>query len=359
MAAPKVFVSSTCFDLGEVREQLKQFIRSYGFEPVLSENGDVFYHPDLHTHESCVHEVSNCQLFVLIIGGRFGGKYVSDKAKSITNAEYVAAREKNIPVFTYVRDVVLHSHNIFNQNKKKEFVADIDYPGIEKQEHAMDIFKFIDDVRRSPSNNAFERFNGFHDIELHLRKQWAGLFYDLLKSREVKAQIDITNHLVSNLSASSQKLEELVKSLYIASSGDAAEREIELIEVFSGVETFYEYSLRPSWLNENEYLLDVAKINVEEISEVSPVGLSCDKYLIATGLFKPTMVPVFDEDDGILTGEYEDGFECVVTRELNTKFILDGDFYQKAAKYYEGSVVRSTKDQRKKALARVVERYSI
>jgi len=326
---------------------------------VLSENGDVFYHPDLHTHESCVHEVSNCQLFVLIIGGRFGGKYISDKAKSITNAEYVAAREKNIPVFTYVRDVVLHSHNIFNQNKKKEFVADIDYPGIEKQEHALDIFRFIDDVRRSPSNNAFERFNSFHDIELHLRKQWAGLFYDLLKSREVKAQIDITNHLVSNLAASSQKLEELVKSLYISSNGDTAQKEIELIEVFSGVESFYECSLRPSWLKENEYLLDVDKIDLDKVAEISPVEHGCYFYLVATGLFEPTMVPVFNEDDDDLTGEYVDGLECVVTRESSSHFILDGDFYQKAAKYYEGSMVKSTKDQRKKALLRVVERYSI
>ena len=57
---------------------------------------DVFYHPDLHTHESCIHEISNCQLFVLIIGGRFGELSNIDKIKSITNAEYDAARELNI-----------------------------------------------------------------------------------------------------------------------------------------------------------------------------------------------------------------------------------------------------------------------
>ncbi len=50
MAVPKVFVSSTCFDLSEIREQLSRFISNYGFESVLSEHGDVFYHPDLHTH---------------------------------------------------------------------------------------------------------------------------------------------------------------------------------------------------------------------------------------------------------------------------------------------------------------------
>lgn len=73
MANPRVFVSSTCYDLGEVRDSLYSFIKSYNFDPVLSERGDVFYHPELHTHDSCIKEIENCQIFVLIIGGRFGG----------------------------------------------------------------------------------------------------------------------------------------------------------------------------------------------------------------------------------------------------------------------------------------------
>ena len=37
MAVPRVFVSSTCYDLKYIRENLKYFIRSLGYEPVLSE----------------------------------------------------------------------------------------------------------------------------------------------------------------------------------------------------------------------------------------------------------------------------------------------------------------------------------
>jgi hypothetical protein len=180
MAVPKVFISSTCFDLSEVREQLSRFISSYGFEPVLSEHGDVFYHPDLHTHEACVHEVTNCQLFILIVGGRFGGEYISDKSKSITNAEYDAAKRHDIPVFTYVRTAVLSNHHIYQENKNKPFASDIDYPAIDKQKYAVDIFNFIDQVRRSPINNALEGFENFSDIESSIRKQWAGMFFDFI-----------------------------------------------------------------------------------------------------------------------------------------------------------------------------------
>lgn len=34
---PTVFVSSTCFDLSQVRHDMKQFIETIGYEPLLSE----------------------------------------------------------------------------------------------------------------------------------------------------------------------------------------------------------------------------------------------------------------------------------------------------------------------------------
>ena len=100
MAIPRVFISSTCYDLSEVRDTLVTFIQSFGFEDTLSERGDVFYHPDLHTDKACMREISNCHLLILIIGGRFGGTYITDTSKSIVNAEYEAARQLKIPVFT-------------------------------------------------------------------------------------------------------------------------------------------------------------------------------------------------------------------------------------------------------------------
>lgn len=90
MATPRVFISSTCYDLKYIRENLKYFIRTLGYEPILSEEGDVFYNPSLHTHEACLSEVSSCQMLVLIIGGRYGGEF-KESVKSITNFEYEAA----------------------------------------------------------------------------------------------------------------------------------------------------------------------------------------------------------------------------------------------------------------------------
>ena len=97
---------------------------------------------------------------------------------------------------------VLSSHHVYKQNKDNDFVGKIEYPSIEKNEHALEIFRFIDEVRRAPNNNSLESFEKFTEIETHLRKQLAGMFFDFLKTREVKHQIDATNHLISGLASS-------------------------------------------------------------------------------------------------------------------------------------------------------------
>lgn len=214
MAAPRVFISSTCFDLAEVRDSLVSFCHGFGFEVALSEKGDVFYHPDLHTHESCVNEVSNCQLFILIIGGRFGGKYKVDPTKSITNAEYNAAKVAGIPVFTFVKEDVLADHNVYQKNKGKEFSTDIEYPSMEKQSYAENIFNFLDSVRGSNVNNGFFGFRNARDLHENLRKQWAGMFFEFLSQRNVSNQLKSTSESITNLSIASKKIEELVKNIY-------------------------------------------------------------------------------------------------------------------------------------------------
>lgn len=227
MAIPRVFISSTCYDLSEVRDALVTFIKSFGFEDALSERGDVFYHPDLHTHESCIREISNCNLLVLIIGGRFGGTYTADTSKSIVNAEYEAARELNIPVFTFIKKDVLHDHKLYERNKNN---VNITYPSIEKQEYAKNIFEFINVVRKSPINNGLFEFQFSRDIEEILKKQWAGIFYEYLSDKANKSKLESANQTLSQLNTMSKKIEELVENIYRKVDEPQADTVIENID---------------------------------------------------------------------------------------------------------------------------------
>ena len=46
MAKPRVFISSTFYDLRQVRQDLDQFIMSLGYEPNRNEEGDIPYGKD-------------------------------------------------------------------------------------------------------------------------------------------------------------------------------------------------------------------------------------------------------------------------------------------------------------------------
>jgi hypothetical protein len=211
MASPRIFISSTCYDLKHIRESLKYFVSNLGYEPVLSDDGDVFYNPSKHTHESCIDEVSNCQMFVLIIGGRYGGKF-QGSSESITNEEYRIAFENNIPVFTLVDSSVLADHHLYQSNSKNDEIDrdKVNYPASDN----IKIFEFINEVRTHSVNNAINPFSNFLDIETYLRKQWAGMLFDFLLKSKNETQAALTNSLLSDLTLASKKTEELLKFVY-------------------------------------------------------------------------------------------------------------------------------------------------
>jgi hypothetical protein len=175
MPAPRVFVSSTCYDLRYIRENLNIFIKGLGFEPVLSEKGNIYYNPGMHVQESVLAEVSNCQLFVLIIGGRFGSKY-KDSPQSIVNREYLKAIEEKVPIFAVVEESVYSEYKFYIRNKenKQLIFTEVDTPKI---------FNFMQEVESYIVNNALFPFNDINELESYLKQQWAGLMYDLLVKR--------------------------------------------------------------------------------------------------------------------------------------------------------------------------------
>ena len=69
---PRVFVSSTHYDLKYLRSSLEALVESLGFDAILSEKSAITYDPDTHLDESCYRAASEADIFVLIIGGRYG-----------------------------------------------------------------------------------------------------------------------------------------------------------------------------------------------------------------------------------------------------------------------------------------------
>lgn len=230
MATPRVFVSSTCYDLKYIRENLRYFISQIGYDPILSEDGAIFYDPKTHTHDACIAEVPNCQIFILIIGGRYGGAY-KDTEKSITNAEFKKAAELKIPVFAIVEQSVYNEHLVYTKNKLNKEIdcAKIIYPSVDN----VKIFDFIDEVRQSSTNNAITPFKDFGDIESYLKKQWAGMMFSFLVKENEKARIDDTLALISGVN---ERIEMLSRQILASVGSDQAKLTAELYDLIYSYE---------------------------------------------------------------------------------------------------------------------------
>ena len=124
MARPRIFVSSTYYDLKHIRSSLDLFIGTLGYEPVLSEKGDIAFTHDRPLDDSCYREASTADIFVLIVGGRYGSEATSadkkpsrsffERYESITKKEYESAVGRDIPVYILIETgVTLNIRHFF------------------------------------------------------------------------------------------------------------------------------------------------------------------------------------------------------------------------------------------------------
>jgi hypothetical protein len=228
MAIPRVFISSTCYDLKYIRENLKYFIRTLGYDPVLSEEGSVYYDPTLDTQDSCLREIPSCQMFVLIIGGRFGETY-RDTDKSVTNNEYREAVKSKILVFALVDYSVLSQYSVYQKNKANPKIdgKNIAYPSVDSQK----IFDFIEEVRSKSVNNALVPFNDFSDIESYLKQQWAGMMFSFLTKQNEDKRVTDT---LSALTQVSEKVEFLSTQILKSIGTEEAKLMTELYDLMVG-----------------------------------------------------------------------------------------------------------------------------
>lgn len=175
-SSPSIMVSSTFYDLNQIRTDLYEFIsQELGYQPLLSELPSFPVDPDIDTIENCRKRVENdADIMVLIIGGRYGS-IDADTDKSITNLEFLTARTKGIPIYVFIKKDVLSILPIWKSNPIANFSAVTDTPRI---------FEFIELVRSGEKVWTFG-FETAQEIIATLRLQFAYLFQDSLKLRQL------------------------------------------------------------------------------------------------------------------------------------------------------------------------------
>lgn len=219
---PRVFVSSTFYDLKYVREQLGRFIEGYGFKPVLFENGDVGYKLNEALDLSCFAEMQNCDMAILIIGGRYGSPTSDERERddiwndkfaeytSVTCREFKTAVGHKIPLYVFIDAAVNEQYRLYEANSKaiETTKLDLNFPAVD----SINVFRFISDIRKIP-NIQIESFTRTYDIENYLRKQWASLFQQYLKNRGESNAIEGIGEPVQDILTKLRQMEYMLEEI--------------------------------------------------------------------------------------------------------------------------------------------------
>ncbi len=180
MAKPRVFISSTFYDLRQIRLELDKFIEMLGYEPVRNEEGDIPYGKEEELQEYCYKEIDNIDILVSIIGGRYGSRASGEeegKEYSISQKELKTAIQKNKQVFIFIQKNVATEYETYVLNKN---ISSVSYRYVDNPL----IYKFIEEVKGYHNNNNIKEFETADDITRYLKEQFAGLFKQFILDNE-------------------------------------------------------------------------------------------------------------------------------------------------------------------------------
>lgn len=243
MAKPRIFISSTYYDLRSVRADLERFIKEQGYEPVLFEHGHVPYGAEEQLEEDCYREISACDVLVNIIGGSFGTES-KDTRYSISQNELRTAQKLRKQIYIFVEKAVLAEYKTYLANKEVEGFTPISVNDTR-------VFEFLEEVYVVSGRNPVVPFEISQDIILFLREQWAGLFQILLQEHARQKEINLLEKIESTADTLNQMVNYLTEE---RTQGDQAIRDILLSNhpLFASLKTILSIPYRVFFENINE-----------------------------------------------------------------------------------------------------------
>lgn len=201
MAKPRVFISSTYYDLKQTREDIAVFLQTIGYEAIRNEEGNIPYGQSEKLETYCYKEIQTVDILISIIGGRYGSSS-SEGMWSVSNTELKKAIEQNKQVYIFIDKNVLSEYETYLCNKG---LLGIKFKYVDNPK----IYEFIEEIKHLSSNNNIKAFETSNEIQNYLKEQLAGLFQSFLANQsKIK-----DNQLAGRLESVTNTLEQLVEYL--------------------------------------------------------------------------------------------------------------------------------------------------
>lgn len=173
-------------DLHHLRDAVRDTIQEFHYTPRMSEYGDLGYLPSISAIDSCYQAIKECQLFILIIGKKYGNP--DKNLLSVTHNEFRTAKELKLPIICLIDQEVSTFKQVFDANPKKK----TRYPGMDNPEMT---FSLINEFSSYSENNGYLIYKTIFDARDNLKNQLAHIFCDLLLKKYDPIRSDIKDVL--------------------------------------------------------------------------------------------------------------------------------------------------------------------
>lgn len=175
----KIFISSTCYDLIDLRAELRELCIELGFRPLMSDYPQEGFEvkPDRDSIATCLHNVKLSDIVIVILSQRYGPTLEKHGYEPIsaTHLEYRTARDANKPIYMFVRTRLAVEFDVYREATRKDPSS---IPTLKWTKSSdFGLFKFIDEHRpltQGDRSNWYSEFSDSTDVKRELRFQLAG-----------------------------------------------------------------------------------------------------------------------------------------------------------------------------------------
>lgn len=213
-----IFISSTDYNLKDLRAELADFLRNLGYRPsVSSAEGFPDNSPNLAPWESCLPVLDQAFVVILIIDGRYGTLLswpnfpdLTDKKVSPTHAEYLYAHKNRKRLLVFIRKEVMTYYQSYRNaldKAKDEAEAEAALKITLPPYVDYNTLKFVEQVKTEkpiPWINEFEDVTQIKkEVQKKMLNELAEIF--LIKTLHHDTVVKSFNQVMQSLSTENQK----------------------------------------------------------------------------------------------------------------------------------------------------------
>jgi len=213
-----IFISSTDYNLKDLRAELASFLTETGYKPILSSaEGFPDSSPNLEPWESCIPVLQNSFVMILIVDGRYGKSLpwpnyedvMEGRSVSPTHGEFLYSHATSKRMFVFIRtEVLAHYQTYLNAIEKhgkaesKKILDDILPKHINFQ-----TLEFINEIKNKRPVSWITQFDDITDIKKEVKKKLLNQLSEifLIKELHIETLIKSFNRVMNTTDKEEQR----------------------------------------------------------------------------------------------------------------------------------------------------------